>query len=286
MTRPNINTNRPVQIGSGFFVQVAAGSSHSAAIGSDGTLWTWGGNSSGELGNGTSANALFPMPVGNNFAQVAMGNEHTVAIKTDGTLWAWGSNTYGQLGMNTNNTRIPNKIGSGFSQVAAGLTHTVAIKNDATLWSWGSNFSGESGNGSTTSPIFNPVAIGSEFGLLTSGGNSTQQINAILCGNPTGVTVRAVINPAIHEVDVQLKAFVVALLPNGSMLSLSQGKWSVGLQAYNSFNGSHPFTVEVLNNLNYVGSGLGGTKIFVGYGTDMNQMISESKYKLVYTLVN
>ncbi|MEG2001226.1 MAG: hypothetical protein RR053_07535, partial [Evtepia sp.] len=77
---------------------VSAGYIHTVAIEADGTLWAWGDNECGELGDGTTEDRLFPVQVMKNVAAVSAGIGYTMAIKTDGTLWAWGRNDWGQLG--------------------------------------------------------------------------------------------------------------------------------------------------------------------------------------------
>ena len=134
---------------------VSAGGYHSTTIRLDGTLWTWGENFFGELGDGTTVGKNSPVQVaaGSTFRTVAAGEGYTEAIRTDGTLWAWGFNTWGELGDSTHVNRLsPVQIatGSTFSSVATGYFHTVAIKTDGTLWAWGSNAAGQLGDGTTT----------------------------------------------------------------------------------------------------------------------------------------
>jgi alpha-tubulin suppressor-like RCC1 family protein len=144
--------------------QVAGGQAHTAAIKTDGSLWTWGWNNSGtgQLGN-NPANALdnarsTPITTfagGNNWKQVSCGNIHTVAIKTDGSLWVFGSNDNGQLGINQGNVKRGTPVttfagGNDWKSVASGSAHTVAIKTDGTLWVWGLGTSGQLGNNAAT----------------------------------------------------------------------------------------------------------------------------------------
>jgi alpha-tubulin suppressor-like RCC1 family protein len=106
-----------------------------AAIKTDGTLWTWGSNLNGQLGDGTTVSSILsPATVaggGTNWKQVSNGYQHTAAIKTDGTLWTWGYNQYYELGISTGGiTRSPVTTitgGTNWKQVACGYLHTQAI---------------------------------------------------------------------------------------------------------------------------------------------------------------
>ena len=82
---------------------VAAGYNHTIGIKTDGTLWAWGRNDYGQLGDGTNTNKNVPTQIGTdtNWKLIAAGDNHTMAIKDNGTLWAWGRNNYGQLGDGT-----------------------------------------------------------------------------------------------------------------------------------------------------------------------------------------
>jgi YD repeat-containing protein len=84
---------------------IVAGGNHGLALQSDGTLWAWGWNFYGQLGDGTNTDRIAPVQIGTGFASVAAGDSHTVAVKTDGTLWAWGYNGDGRLGDGTNTNR-------------------------------------------------------------------------------------------------------------------------------------------------------------------------------------
>jgi len=142
---------------------VAASHSRVAAILTDGSLWTWGYNWKGQLGDGTTTDRYTPVQIGTDYKAVATGAYHTVALKSDGSLWAWGYNYYGQLGDGTTTDRLtPVRIGSDFVEVAAGTYHTVALKSDGSLWAWGYNANGQVGDGSMSNrPI--PVAVDTGF---------------------------------------------------------------------------------------------------------------------------
>ena len=148
----------PVQIsGAGTtWKQLECGYSFVAAIKTDGTLWTWGRNEKGQLGDGTSVNKSTPIQVaGTTWKQVTTGESHTSAIKTDGTLWCWGKNdgTENCLGDGTTvNKSSPVQTtagGTNWKQVSAGRRNTAAIKTDGTLWAWGNQQYGQNGNNYT-----------------------------------------------------------------------------------------------------------------------------------------
>jgi len=176
----------------GDFRLVSAGSFHTIAIKKDGTLWAWGNNDGGQLGNGTNTASNIPIQIGTarDWASVAGGN-HTIALKTNGTLWARGQNLYGQLGNGTNAaSNIPIQIGTASdwtSVFAGGYHHTVAIKTDGTLWAWGYNFYGQLGNGTNGNVANNelgdydaansniPIQIGTanDWASISAGGYHT-----------------------------------------------------------------------------------------------------------------
>jgi len=147
---------------------IAAGAHYTVALKTDGTLWAWGYNEFGQLGDGTTVNKSSPIQIGiaNDWQTIATNNNHTVALKKDGSLWAWGSNNYGQLGDATIiQKNAPTQIGTAtnWKTIAAGYEHTTAIKTDGTLWVWGSNNNGQLGDGSTTYKT-----VPTQMGILTS----------------------------------------------------------------------------------------------------------------------
>lgn len=129
---------------------IVGGESHSVALRADGTVFTWGRNNYGQLGNGSTNNSLVPMAA-KNFSgakSIAVGDNHTLVAKADGTAWSWGYNGYGQLGKGDTtevNSPVPVLYLSGVSTVAAGCNFSLALTNDQTVWSWGSNDSGQLG---------------------------------------------------------------------------------------------------------------------------------------------
>jgi RHS repeat-associated protein len=165
---------------------VAGGAYHSLALGSDGTVWSWGRNSSGQLGNGTTASRSTPGQVASlqNVIAIAAGGSHSLALMNDGTVRAWGNNVYGRLGDGTTTNRTTSvqvKNLYGAIDVSGGLNHSMALRSDGTVWSWGRNYNGQLGDGTTTGrltpvqarDLFNAVAIaagGSHSLALTGDG--------------------------------------------------------------------------------------------------------------------
>ncbi len=103
----------PIQIGTSTWKTVSAGNRTSFGIKTDGTLWAWGYNNAGQLGNGNTVDQRLPVQIGtaNNWATISAGQQHIMAQKTDGSLWAWGNNDAGQLGNGTTtNELVPTLI--------------------------------------------------------------------------------------------------------------------------------------------------------------------------------
>ena len=165
--------------------QISCGSEYNAAIKTDGTLWVWGYNLSGQLGDNTATNKSSPIQTitgGTNWKQAACGLNHTASIKTDGTLWLWGANASGQLGDNTTAAKSSPvqtvSFGTNWKQVACGSSHTAAIKTDGTLWSWGNNPSGQLGNNTVTtrsSPV-QTSAYGTNWKQVSCGDSHTAAV--------------------------------------------------------------------------------------------------------------
>jgi alpha-tubulin suppressor-like RCC1 family protein/ferric-dicitrate binding protein FerR (iron transport regulator) len=160
------------------------------ALKSDGTVWTWGGNSVGQLGDGTTTDRLMagPVPGLSGIVAIAAGGGFTVALKNDGQVFAWGWNSYGQLGEgSTNNRAIPVPV-PGLSDVmaiAAGDSHTVALKNDQTVWAWGRNDFGELGAGTRGNNRLVPVQVKMADGTPLGG------VRAIAAGNKYTVALKS-----------------------------------------------------------------------------------------------
>jgi alpha-tubulin suppressor-like RCC1 family protein len=148
---------------------VASGGEHTVAVRADGSLWTWGCNSSGQLGDGTVADKFSPTRIGSDtdWSSVAAGESFTVATRSDGTLWAWGNNALGQYGDGTQaGSTSPVRVGSinDWTGVFAGGFTTLAHRTDGSLWWWGRN-----AGTSPTTLLLSPVLLGSGFSSVSVG---------------------------------------------------------------------------------------------------------------------
>lgn len=160
------------------FATIAAASDHTLGVGSDGFLWAWGYNSSGQLGTGNTTFQTLPRTIASGFSSVATSRYHTMAIKTDGSLWGWGDNFHGELGDGSMTASLaPKEIGAGFSVVALGPYFTLALKPDGTLWAWGQNYFGQLGDG-TTVDRHSPKEIGPGFSAIAAGNGFTLALKA------------------------------------------------------------------------------------------------------------
>lgn len=144
---------------------ISALDEHSLALRDDGTVWAWGSNRRGQLGDGTTNDRSSPVQVSSlsSITAVAAGGSHSLALRSDGTVWAWGNNIRGQLGIGLtwNDPYKPVQI-SGISNVvaiAAGSFHSVALRNDGTVWAWGENNHGQLGDGTTSNYSDSPVQV-------------------------------------------------------------------------------------------------------------------------------
>ena len=136
---------------------IKAGYEHCIALKNDSTVWTWGSNIFGQLGNGTNTNSTAPVQVSGLSGVIAVSGGqagyHSLALKADGTVWTWGKNTEGQLGDGTlTNSNVPVQVPglTGIIAIAGGEYHSLALKNDGTVWAWGRNSNGQLGNNTTT----------------------------------------------------------------------------------------------------------------------------------------
>ena len=187
-TTTNRATPVPVQLfynGMGVVGGLAGGGGHSLAL-KDGTVWSWGCNDSGQLGNNSSSDGYYPMPIytGSGLTGVVTavdaGYKHSLAL-TNGSVWAWGEDSQGQLGCNSTKDKShpvqvqgPGNVGylSGITEVAAGRYHSLAVRDDGSLWSWGGGWYGQLGvnsnnDHSTPVQVHGPGNVGHLSGVTS-----------------------------------------------------------------------------------------------------------------------
>jgi len=130
---------------------------HSLALLSAGSVWAWGDNREGQIGQDPELVDQSPTPAQVlgfiNITAIAGGEFHSLALKNDGTVWSWGSNVEGQLGDGTYTSRHTPSVISGLSDIVAiscGCSHSMALDSEGNVWTWGRNVEGQLGNGSNT----------------------------------------------------------------------------------------------------------------------------------------
>jgi alpha-tubulin suppressor-like RCC1 family protein len=154
---------QPTGLGSNV-AEISTGADHTCARKTDGTVWCWGTNYDGQLGDGTRIDRLSPIQVTalGSATQISAGGFHTCAVETDGSLWCWGYGSSGQLGDGAFDSRaLPFQVaglGGPVIEVSCGDKHTCARTSDGRTWCWGDNSYGQLGNGTTTNSA-SPVLV-------------------------------------------------------------------------------------------------------------------------------
>lgn len=161
-------------------IVVACGRFHTLALLNDGTVWAWGWNSSGQLGDGTDTNRYTPIKVIglNNIIAISAGESHSLALKNDGTVYGWGNNLNGQLGDGTTTTRTtPIQIPglANIIAVEAGFQHSMVLRNDSTVWVFGFNGSGQLGDGTKTDR-YSPIKVVSLNNIIAINGGGSHSL--------------------------------------------------------------------------------------------------------------
>jgi alpha-tubulin suppressor-like RCC1 family protein len=259
--------------------RLAAGNAHTVALRADGTVWAWGRNDVGQLGDGTTTQRSTPVrvPALTSVTALAAGGAHSVALRQDGTIWAWGYNDAGQLGDGTTTNRsMPVQVHglTGVTALAAGQYHTVALRQDGTVWAWGANLYGELGDGTTTprsAPMqvqgltgitalaagqYHTVALrqggtvwawGFNFGGQLGDGTTTQRSTPVQVQGLTGVTA---LSAGAHH--------TVALRQGGTFWAWGFNGWGQ-LGDGSATDRSTPVQVPALTGVTAIAAGYGDT---------------------------
>jgi alpha-tubulin suppressor-like RCC1 family protein len=257
---------------------VAGGYQHSAVLMNDGTVWTWGADGSGQLGNGspnTDSSLPVQVPGLTNVSRIAVGSNHCVVVRGNRTVWTWGLGTSGQLGNGgQTNTTIPVQVtlATGLTNgvvVAAGGSHTLALATSG-IWAWGNNANGQLGAGNTTStnrPILVSGAVAAQsvaaggshsLALLANGTVLAWGLNAsgqLGTGNNTSTNRPVTVSGLSGVVQVACGgAHSLALKADGTVWAW--GLNSSGQLGNNSTTSSNaPVQVSGLNNVVEIAAG-------------------------------
>ncbi len=244
---------------------VDAGGSFSLALMQDGSVWSWGYNQHGRLGDGTFTKRYSPVKVSglNDVIEISAGGSHSLALQSDGTVWSWGNNKSGQIGDGTTVTRnTPVKVigPQNIIAISAGRAHSMALRSDGTVWTWGNNYNGRLGDGTIekrhqpvqVTGLSNIIAVsagGSHSLALQSdgtvwawGSNSRGQLGN---GSYWGSSYTPVQTSELTDV-IAISAGSVhslALLPNGTVWSWGEnysGQLGIG-----TLRGKQPLPVQV-----------------------------------------
>ena len=207
-------------------IAVSAGRGFTAALKADGTVWTWGANASGQLGDGTTTDRASPVQVTGlrDVVGIASGGTHALALKRDGTVWAWGSPSFGGIGdATTRGHALPIQVLalggasalSSIVRIAAGNGTSFALKSDGTVWAWGDNAAASFGDGTRTSRLAAvqlpppptsvvAIAVGSAHSLMVAPDGSAWSAGANLRGELCDGTFdnREMRTPVIEIADV------------------------------------------------------------------------------------
>ncbi len=258
-------------------VEIDAGEEHSIALRSDGTVWTWGANFFGQLGDGTTTDRNLPVQVSSlpPIKTIACGAYHSFAVDSMGDPWSWGYNNYGQLGnLSQVDQYTPDTLYKlhDVVRMGSGRYHSFAIKTDGTLWAWGHNNAGQLAQwwlSSHTSPTWinelsnvvavdggleHSIALLSDSTVWSWGGNTNGQLGLGVIGTEYDpVQVPGISNAT--EIAAAHK-FTMAKLVNSTVLVWGggfHGQLGVGISGTGAKSLSPvPMAVYCLNYPNYL----------------------------------
>jgi alpha-tubulin suppressor-like RCC1 family protein len=271
--------------------QVAAGHTFALALKSDGTVWAWGDNGNGQLGDGSNFSSSVPVQVAglSGVTQVTAGGSTGYALRSDGTVWAWGLNQYGQLGDESLVlSRVPVQVDglTGVTQIAAGEYFGLALRSDGTVRSWGYNEDGELGDGTSGPEAFTDVPVQvsglTRVTMIAAGGDNamaarTQSLYSTLTTLVTwGPDAYGELGTGT-SITYTLTPVAVTAIPAGSIRSMSMGGletamvlftdgsvWEWGDPGYGQIPGA-PANRGVATPTETMAPGSGITQVSAGY---------------------
>ena len=248
------------------------------ALRADGSMWAWGSNGDGQLGDGTTTNrSVTHVSALSGVVQVSGGSYFSLALKSDGTVWAMGRNQVGQLGNNTtvgSSVPVPVSGLANVTAIAAGAGHGLALKSDGTVWAWGANSAGQLGNGTTTDSSV-PVQVSAliDVTAISAGGGHSLALKADGTVWSWGLNSKGQLGDgtftfANRSIPAQVTGLsgVITRIAGGSEHSLalkSDGTvWAWGSDAYGQLGDgtlapARPTPVQVLNLTNVIEIGAG-----------------------------
>lgn len=174
------NSPVPIMNPAGGWTSVSAGALYSCGIRSDTTMYCWGQNAFGEIGQGFSGTpqttpVAVTSPAATGWVQVSAGFQHACALRSDTRIYCWGSDGSGRLGLGAGAppalSPTPVSGAGGYTSVGVGTDHSCGIKDNGTLWCWGTGWNGRLGNGATSDKYVPTQTTGSSAWRKVSGGN-------------------------------------------------------------------------------------------------------------------
>ena len=265
---------------------LSAGARHTLALQNDGTVWAWGKNDAGQLGDGTTTDRPTPVQVRGltGVRAVAAGSVHSVALKQDGTVWVWGDNSYLGTGSPTPQLTTPVQMPglSSIVAISASQDTSYAVKSDGTLWAWGTNVNGVLGDGTTSTRLvpvqvldltqvvsvsasaFHVIAVERDGSVWAWGDNSVgQQGNGTASPNPVLVPERVTSLSSVTAVSAGWD-YSMAIKADGTL-------WAWGSNANgqlgNLASGYVPAIVPGLSGVRSVAASQGATIAATSDGT-------------------
>ncbi len=172
--------------------QIEGGNGFTVALKGNGTIWTWGYNPEGALGDGTYETALVPRQVNvlQTYRSISAGENHAIALRSNGTVWSWGSNSNGQLGIESykNSPKLVQVHNlENVKMISSGAKHSVALNKNNVIYGWGSNAEGQLGL-NNRNDVLNPTIIAvPELQVISLAAGKSQTVYATIDGSVYGM---------------------------------------------------------------------------------------------------